>query len=117
MAYPSARRRLDFAWAGAAVVAAVVGSYAMWWEAVDYRATSGDGLAMVWAIAPSVLIVMLLAGLAAAVIRHRSVTVAVLSGAVVAAAVLGTAAVFAATERYPTQGAVSSLPWPWDWGP
>ena len=97
---------------GAAVAVAVVGSYAMWWEAVDYRATSGEGVAMVWAIPPSVLIVMLLVGLATALIRHRSVAVVVLSGAVVVAVVLGTAAVFSATERYPTQGAASSSRWP-----
>lgn len=111
MVTASSRRWLVHVCAGVAVVLAAAASYGMWWEAVDYRATSGEGLAMVWAIPPSVVSVVLLLWLVTALLdRDRFLAVMLLSVTLVVVSAAGAFAVFAATERYPTQGAVGDSP-------
>lgn len=107
----AARRRLARAGAGGAVVLGAAASYSMWSEAVDYRATSGEGILMVWAMPPSALSTVLFLWLVTALLdRDRDLAVVILSVALVVTALTGAFAVFAATERYPTLGAVGASP-------
>lgn len=93
--------------ASGAVIVAIVAVGAAWWEAVDYRATSGNGSSVVWAGALAVIcggLGLWVLGLLVTGSRARSV--AVLCVSLVGVAVLGCALVLVYTDRYPSEGAL-----------
>jgi hypothetical protein len=71
----------------------------MWREAVDWRATSGEGHIMVWALPWSVVAVPLLLWLITAVLDvDRPRTVRVLATALMATTLLGWGTIYAVTN-------------------
>lgn len=97
---PASARVIAFALVG--IGAAAVATYAMWHEAVDHRATSGEGKIMV-AVLPftAVAVVLVLWLITALLDLDRPRAVRLLTGALVATTLLGWWAVVAATEGAP----------------